>query len=64
MTVTVTSAPAGIRVPNGRPFSSSSEWAASPTAKKNANNVATSRVALTVGARQAPMTTYAKCHAV
>ncbi len=48
---------AGIRVRSGRPCSSSSAWAARPTARKNASRVAISRVALTTGARQAPMTT-------
>ena len=56
-TVTATSVGAGMRVCNGRPFSSSSACAASPTARKNAVSVASSGVRLTWGARLAPMTT-------
>ena len=54
---TDTRAAPGIRVRSGRPLSSSSAWAASPTAKKNASRVAIRRVVLTTGARQAPITT-------
>ena len=41
-TVTATRAGAGIRVCSGRPFSSSSAWAARPTARKKAISVASS----------------------
>ena len=48
----------------GRPCSSSSAWAATPTAKKNASSVATRRAPSVRGASVAPMTTYERCHAV
>ena len=55
--VTATRALLGIVVLRGRPWSSSMAWAATPTARKKAMRVATSRDVSTRGARQAPMTT-------
>ncbi|HEX4012067.1 MAG TPA: hypothetical protein VHX62_18745 [Solirubrobacteraceae bacterium] len=45
------------RVRSGRPLSSSSAWAATPTASRNAARVATSRPACSVGAAAAPIAT-------
>ena len=53
---TVTSAGDEIRVRSGRPRSSSSACAASPTARKNASTVAISQLVCTRGASAAPMT--------
>ncbi len=55
--ITATSTGDGIRVRSGRPLSSSSACAASPTARKNASTVAISRLTCTCGASAAPMTT-------
>ena len=55
--ITATRTGDGIRVRSGRPLSSSSACAASPTARKNASTVAISRLACTCGASAAPMTT-------
>ena len=63
-TAIVHSTPSGMRVRSGRPLSSSSAWAARPIARKNATSVSTNHPRSTTGARQAPMTTYDRCHAV
>ena len=47
----------GMRVPSGRPCSSSSACAAMPIARKNAISVSTSQRTFTTGASDAPITT-------
>ncbi len=56
-TATATRTADGIRVRSGRPLSSSSACAASPTARKKASTVAISLLSWTCGASAAPMTT-------
>ena len=53
----VTSTADGIRVRNGRPFSSSSAWAPIPIARKNASTVHPRRPHFIWGASAAPITT-------
>ena len=54
----------GMPVRSGRPFSSSSACAPIPTASPNATTAAPRRPHATTGARQPPITTYERCHAV
>ena len=56
-TATPTSRELGMRVPSGRPCSSSSACAASPIARKNASRVSPSHRICTSGASEAPITT-------
>jgi len=56
-TTAATSWGPGMRVASGRPCSSSSAWAATPTARKKARTLATRREISTRGASAAPITT-------
>src|SRR4051794_18228363 len=63
-TATPTSTADGMRVRNGRPFSSSRACAAIPSARKNASSAQSSRSRWNCGASAAPTATYERCHSV
>jgi len=56
--------PVAMRVRSGRPWSSSSAWAATPIARKNPASVSSSHQSLTSGVSDAPITTYERCQSV
>ena len=58
------STPSGIRVRNGRPWSSSSACAATPMARKKASIVSSHHRTSRTGANAAPIATYDRCHSV
>ena len=57
VTASAHSTASGMRVPSGRPRSSSSACAATPIARKNAITVSTSQRTFTVDTMHAPITT-------
>ena len=58
------STPSGIAVRSGRPLSSSSAWAPTPSARANAVSPQSNRLSDSSGARAAPITTYERCQSV
>ncbi len=53
-----------MEVPSGRPWSSSSAWAPTPTARRKATSVAANLPPSNRGAMLAPIATYDRCHKV